>query len=53
MVKGWVKVLPFYLFTLLPLFVSCTESDETSTEFEGWQAKNETYFLEQYNSYMQ
>ena len=53
MVKGWVKVFPFYLFTLLPLFVSCTESDETSTEFEDWQAKNETYFLEQYNNYMQ
>ena len=53
MVKGWVKVLPFYLFTLLPLFVSCSESDETSSEFLDWQAKNETYFLEQYNSYMQ
>ena len=53
MVKGWVKVLPLYLLALLPLFTSCTESDETSSEFEGWQEKNEAYFLEQYNSYLQ
>ena len=53
LVKGWVKVLPFYLFTLLPLFVSCSESEETSAEFEDWQARNEQYFLEQYNDYMQ
>ena len=53
LVKGWVKVLPFYLFTLLPLFVSCSESDETSTEFEGWQTKNDAYFLEKYNSFLQ
>jgi len=52
-VKGWVKVLPFYLFTLIPLFVSCSESDETSSEFVDWQAKNEAYFLSQYNDYMQ
>jgi FKBP-type peptidyl-prolyl cis-trans isomerase FklB len=52
MVKGWVKVLPFYLFALLPLLVSCSESEETSTEFENWQSKNETYFLEKYNSYL-
>jgi FKBP-type peptidyl-prolyl cis-trans isomerase FklB len=53
MVKGWVKVLPFYLFTLLPLLWSCSESDETSSEFENWQNKNESYFLEKYNSYLQ
>ena len=53
LVKGWVKVLPFYLFILLPLVVSCSESDETSTEFEDWQTKNDAYFLEKYNSFLQ
>lgn len=47
-VKGWVKVLPFYLFTLLPLFASCSEEDTTPQEYANWQSKNETYFENQY-----
>ncbi len=43
-----------YLFICLSLLgmASCSESDETSTEFTDWQNKNETYFLEHYNSYL-
>ena len=43
-----------YLFIGLSLLgmVSCSESDETSAEFENWQNKNESYFLEKYNSYL-
>ena len=48
MVKGWVKVLPFYLFTLLPLLISCSESDGTEEEFVDWRSKNEAYFEQQY-----
>ena len=52
MVKGWVKVLPFYLFTLLPLFASCSEADDTVEEYADWQAKNEAYFEEQYQAHL-
>ena len=50
-VKGWVKVLPFYLFTLLTLFASCKEEDDTVQEYADWQAKNEAYFEEQYQAH--
>ena len=43
MVKGWVKVLPFYLFTLLPLLTSCSEESSEVSEFDNWQARNEQY----------
>ncbi|MBQ8065659.1 MAG: FKBP-type peptidyl-prolyl cis-trans isomerase [Prevotella sp.] len=43
-IKGWVKVLPFYLFTLLPLFTSCKEEDDTIEEYPNWQATNDAYF---------
>ena len=43
-VKRWVKVLPFYLFTLLPLFASCSDESETEGEFDNWQQKNEVFF---------
>ena len=43
-VKGWVKLLPFYLFTLLLLFVSCSEKDDTPEEYPDWKNKNENYF---------
>ena len=52
MVKGWVKVLHFYLFTLLPLFASCSEEDDTVPEYDNWQAKNEAYFEEQYQQHL-
>ena len=51
MVKGWVKVLPFYLFTLLPLLASCSEEDDTVSEFTDWQQKNESYFEQQYQAH--
>jgi hypothetical protein len=52
LVKGWVKVLPFYLFILLPLFTSCSEADDTEEEYANWQIKNETYFEEQYQAHL-
>ncbi len=52
LVKGWVKVLPFALFTLLPLFASCSEEDDTALEYADWQAKNEAYFEEQYQQHL-
>ncbi len=52
LVKGWVKVLPFYLFTLLPLFTSCSEEGDTVEEYANWQAKNEAYFEEQYQQHL-
>ena len=52
MVKGWVKVLPFYLFILLPLFASCSEADDTVEEYANWQAKNDAYFEEQYQRHL-
>ena len=51
MVKGWVKVLPFYLFTLLPLLASCSEKDDTVEEFADWKNKNEQYFEAAYASH--
>ena len=51
MVKGWVKVLPFYLFTLLPLLTSCSEKDDTVEEFADWKNKNERYFEAAYASH--
>ncbi|MBO4718561.1 MAG: FKBP-type peptidyl-prolyl cis-trans isomerase [Prevotella sp.] len=41
LVKGWVKVLPFYLFTLLPLFVSCSDDSEEVSEFDNWVEQND------------
>jgi FKBP-type peptidyl-prolyl cis-trans isomerase FklB len=43
MVKGWVKVLPFYLFTLLPLFTSCSETASEEEEFANWKERNEQF----------
>ena len=43
MVKGWVKVLPFYLFTLLPLFMSCSEETSEEEEFANWKERNDLY----------
>ena len=40
MVKGWVKVLPFYLFTLLPLFTSCSEEASEEEEYANWKERN-------------
>lgn len=51
MAKGLVKVLPFYLLTLLPLFASCSEDDGTVSEFTDWQQKNESYFEQQYQAH--
>jgi FKBP-type peptidyl-prolyl cis-trans isomerase FklB len=34
-------------------FVSCSETDETSEEFADWKNKNETYFLQHYQEYLQ
>ena len=50
MVKGWVKVLPFYLFTLLPLLASCSERDDTPEEFPDWKNQNEQFFEQAYLS---
>ena len=50
-IKGGVKVLPFYLFTLLLLFVSCGESSDTIDEYADWQNRNETYFEQQYQAH--
>ena len=52
LVKGWVKVLPFYLVALLPLFTSCSEADDTVEEYANWQSKNEAYFEEQYQQHL-
>ena len=43
MVKGWVKVLPFYLFTLLPLFTSCSEEASEEEEYANWKERNEQF----------
>ena len=43
MVKGWVKVLPFYLFTLLPLFTSCSEEASEEEEYANWKNRNEQF----------
>ena len=43
MVKSWVKVLPFCLFSLLPLFVSCSEETAEDEEFANWEARNDVY----------
>ena len=34
-------------------FVSCSETDETDPEFDDWQNKNETYFQQHYEQYLQ
>ena len=34
-------------------FVSCSESDETDPEFDNWQNRNETYFQQHYEQYLQ
>ena len=46
MMKGLVKVLPFYLFTLLLLLTSCKQEDETVEEFPNWASQNDTYFAQ-------
>ena len=43
MVKGWVKVLPFYLFILLPLFTSCSEEASEEEEYANWKNRNEQF----------
>ena len=43
MVKGWVKVLPFYLFILLPLFTSCSEEASEEEEYANWKERNEQF----------
>ena len=43
LVKGWVKVLPFYLFTLLPLFTSCSEEASEEEEYANWKERNEQF----------
>ena len=43
MVKGWVKVLPFYLFTLWPLFTSCSEEASEEEEYANWKERNEQF----------
>ncbi len=50
-VKSGLKVLPFYLFTLLPLFASCSEAEEEDEEYADWQNRNETYFEGQYQAH--
>ena len=44
-----------YLFVVCSLlaFVSCSENDESEPEFADWQNRNDAYFLQQYNAYMQ
>ena len=43
-VRSVVKVLPFYLFTLLALLTSCSEDQVDVEEFANWQTVNESYF---------
>mgnify|MGYP002868675806 CR=1 FL=1 len=35
-VRGLVRVLPFYLFTLLPLLASCSKDEDTPTVDSVW-----------------
>lgn len=51
MVKGWGKVLPFYLFILLPLFASCSEADDQTDEWDDWQNRNDVFFANQYQNH--
>ena len=51
MVKGWVKVLPFCLITLLPLLASCSESEEDSFDADAWKRQNEEYFEKGYQTH--
>lgn len=52
-VEKWVRVmfLPFYLFTLLSLTVSCSESTDAIDEYADWQSRNDAYFEQQYQSH--
>ncbi len=43
-VKGLVTVFPFYLFALIPLFASCSETDDTVNDYENWEARNNVFF---------
>ena len=45
-IKGGVKVLPFYLFTLLLLLTSCKQDDDTVQEFPNWTPQNDAYFAQ-------
>ena len=42
-----------YLFVVLSLcaLASCSEEDDTVSEFTDWQQKNETYFEQQYQAH--
>lgn len=35
-------------FVSLMCFTSCSETEETSTEYDNWQSKNDAYFEQQY-----
>ena len=50
-VKGWVKLLPFYLFTLLLLFISCSEKDDAVEEYPDWKNKNDKFFENAYQAH--
>lgn len=51
-VKRWVKgSLPLCLFTLLPLFASCSEASEEDPEWADWQHRNEVYFEQKFQEY--
>ena len=40
--ERWVKwFLPFYLFTFLPLYVSCSEESGEEDEYADWQERND------------
>ena len=44
LVKGRVRVWPYYLLTPLLLLVSCQDKDDVEEEFVDWQATNVSYF---------
>lgn len=46
LLKGRVKALPFYLFTLLLLLTSCKQDDDTIEEFPNWTPNNDAYFAQ-------
>ncbi len=51
--KRWVKwFLPFYLFALLPVFVSCSESDGDDVDINEWKTENDQYFEKVYQSHV-
>ena len=52
--KKWFKYVGVILFTFhFSFFISsCSEEDDTVEEFADWQARNETYFEQQYQQYI-